>query len=278
MPFYNLKYKEQPAGANMDGLHTHDFYEIEVLVAGERLLFLKNTFVCLHPTTLTIIKPGKSHKFESNGCSVYTLQISPSSLNEEQRYFLDFLSKQEIVKIPAARTTAIVKTLEQLQTVYNTVPFSGHRRMQFGILLGSLFFTIYKFAYALESDDFTHIADVPSSISPTILKIIDYIKQHYTENFSLDDLCNQFNISKSYLAVSFRKSTGATVFAYKLALQLEAAKKLCRQTRYSYDKIAAMTGFSSGNYFRLIFKKHEGETPKQHRYNSIEKLKAPRKS
>ena len=114
---------------------------------------------------------------------------------------------------------------------------------------------------------------------PKYLQISDQLRAQLTGNERASiqklpteqELCEHFHVSKSYLSSSFARATSTTIFQYKLSLQLEEAKRLCRETRYSYDKIAQLTGFSSGNYFRLIFKKHEGQTPNQHRYNSLEK-------
>ena len=130
------------------------------------------------------------------------------------------------------------------------------------------------YSYAKMEKEETHyslVSKISPTTAPVILKVLDYLHNHYKENFSLNDLCERFHVSKSYLSSSFARATNTTIFQYKLSLQLEEAKRLCRETRYSYDKIAEMTGFSSGNYFRLIFKKHEGQTPNQHRYNSLEK-------
>ena len=146
--------------------------------------------------------------------------------------------------------------------------------MSFNIHLGRLLHMFYSYANIQnEETHYSLVVDLSPSASPIILKVIDYLHNHYKENFLLDDLCEHFHVSKSYLSSSFSRATNTTIFQYKLSLQLEEAKRLCRETRYSYDKIAELTGFSSGNYFRLIFKKHEGQTPNQHRYNSLEKRK-----
>ena len=144
----------------------------------------------------------------------------------------------------------------------------------FSVYLGNLFYMLYAYAkFQNEDTHYSLVEKISTSTAPVILKVIDYLHNHYKEQFSLDDLCKHFHISKSYLSASFMRTTNTTIFQYKLALQLEEAKRLCRETRYSYEKIAQLTGFSSGNYFRLIFKKHEGQTPNQHRYNSLEKRK-----
>ena len=274
MSYYNLQHKIQPSGQSMGQLHTHDFFELEFLLAGERLYFSKSQMYKMQAPALIVLPPHTTHKFESNGCEVYTLQISPESLSEDQINFLNLLAKKGIVHVPAQKLSTLRSQYETLLKTYNAFPFTTYKKMTFNIHLGRLFHMFYTYAgVQTEEQHYSLVADVNQSTAPVILKVLDYLHNHYKEHFSLDDLCEKFHVSKSYLSATFSKATNTTIFQYKLSLQLEEAKRLCRETRYSYTKIAELTGFSSGNYFRLIFKKHVGQTPNQHRYNSLEKRK-----
>ena len=272
MSYYNIQHKNQPAGVTLGPLHTHDFYELEFLASGERDYFTKSAMYKLQAPCLLVLPPESTHKFESNGCEVYTLQVSKESLSEDQLYFLNHLSKNGIVHFPAEKLPILQSIYEELKAIYQSFPFNSPKKMAFNLHFGRLLYTIYSLAnMQTEETHYSLMVDIAPSTAPVILKVLDYLHNHYKEDFSLDDLCERFHVSKSYLSASFARATNTTIFQYKLSLQLNEAKRLCRETRYSYDKIAEMVGFSSGNYFRLIFKKHEGQTPNQHRYNSLEK-------
>ncbi len=271
MSYYNLKHKIQPLGQSMGPLHTHDFYELEFLISGERLYFSKSEMYKLQAPSLLVLPPRTTHKFESNGCEVYTLQVSKESLSEDQLNFLNFLAKKGVIHFPPQKLSPLQNTFESMQKIYDSFPFNSYKKMTFNIHFGRLLYAFYSSANIQDEETrYALVSDVSSSTAPIILKVLDYLHNHYKEDFSLDELCERFHVSKSYLSSTFAKATNTTIFQYKLSLQLEEAKRLCRETKYSYDKIAELTGFSSGNYFRLIFKKHEGRTPNQHRYNSLE--------
>ena len=272
MSYYDLKHKHKTAEQNMGPMHTHDFYELEFLVSGERFYFTKSQMYKLRAPSLLVLPPHSTHKFESPSCEVYTLQISKESLSEDQLNFLNFLAKKGVIHFPSQKLSPLRSMFESMQKIYDSFPFNSYKKMTFNIHFGRLLYMFYSYAnIENEETHYSLVADVSSATAPIILKVLDYLHNHYTEDFSLDDLCERFHVSKSYLSASFMKATNTTIFQYKLSLQLKEAKRLCRETRYSYDKIAEMTGFSSGNYFRLIFKKHEGQTPNQHRYNALEK-------
>ena len=113
MSYYNLQHKIQAVGLNMGPLHTHDFFELEFLVSGERHYFTKTQMYKLHAPSLLVLAPHSTHKFESNGCEVYTLQISPESLSEDQINFLNYLAKKALCRFqsknyrPCALRTSI---------------------------------------------------------------------------------------------------------------------------------------------------------------------------
>jgi AraC-like DNA-binding protein len=56
-----------------------------------------------------------------------------------------------------------------------------------------------------------------------------------------------------------------TVSQYKLSLQLNEAKRLLVDTKYSIEKISSIVGFSSANYFCKSFRKNVGVSPLQYR-------------
>ena len=274
MPYYDLKYKNQPAGFNMGQMHSHEFFELEFVLSGARRYFSKSQMVTMKAPSLVVIAPGTAHKFESDGCEVYTLQISPKRLSEDQLNFLNLFSKKGVARFPVQSLAAIRFSYDTLFKIYSAFPFDKKKKMLFNVHLGNLFFLLYTNAKVAKNfPQYELKEDLNPTINPVILKVLSYIDEHYKENFSLGDLCETFNVSKSYLSSSFAKATGSTIFQYKLSKQLGEAKKLCLETRYSYDKIAELTGFSSGNYFRLIFKKHEGQTPNRIRHSSAKPRK-----
>ena len=175
MSYYNLHHKHQPAGHNMGALHTHDFYELEFLVSGERNYFSKSQMYKMSAPTLLVLPPHSTHKFESNGCEVYTLQISPESLSEDQLNFLNFLAKQGIVTFPAQKLSPIRATYEYLLKLYSSFPFNSHKKMAFSTNLGKLFYLFFSYAkIQREETHYSLVANINPRIYPGVfLKLFD---------------------------------------------------------------------------------------------------------
>ena len=85
---------------------------------------------------------------------------------------------------------------------------------------------------------------------------LGYITSHYTEKISLDDICNQLHLNKSYLSREFKYFTDINIVYYINQLRCEYAKKLLFSKEYSITEISHMCGFETTQYFSNIFKKH----------------------
>lgn len=98
---------------------------------------------------------------------------------------------------------------------------------------------------------------MPASVS----KIIKYIKENYTRNLSLDELCQNTNYSKQYCMRLFKKYVHMTINDYILSLRMRHAAYLLRSTYMNVNQTADYLGFSNVSYFSRVFKKYYGVSP-----------------
>ena len=96
-------------------------------------------------------------------------------------------------------------------------------------------------------------------------KVLDrtmgYLKEHYAQRLTLEDLASLEHISTSYLSRKFKQRTGVTVITYINRLRVEKAQQLLAASTISIDEIAYQTGFDSPKYFYRVFKSVTGESP-----------------
>ena len=100
-----------------------------------------------------------------------------------------------------------------------------------------------------------------------IEKAVFHIENSYTEPLSIDELCRICHCSRSSLFDQFRRRTGVSPIAYKHNIMIQHALDLLSHTDMTVDEISQKTGFSSSNYFRTVFIKMTGKTPKEVRKN-----------
>lgn len=101
--------------------------------------------------------------------------------------------------------------------------------------------------------------------SRTVIKTSEYIYNHLNEKISLENICKELEINKSYLCELFKKETGITIFQYATKLKIEAAEKMLIYTDYSPTDISNYFAFASHSHFINTFKKYTNMTPKEYR-------------
>ena len=90
---------------------------------------------------------------------------------------------------------------------------------------------------------------------------IGYIKNHYTENITIDKICQEVGISKYHFVREFKRIIGVTPVNYINSLRIEKAKKLLLSGDYKVLDIQERCGFVNPSYFTALFRKVTGMTP-----------------
>ena len=96
-------------------------------------------------------------------------------------------------------------------------------------------------------------------------KAEDYIKEHYADDLSLDDIARQVDISPYYFSKLFKQETGDTFIEYLTRIRINKAREYLADDKLNIKEICAMCGYTDPNYFSRIFKKYEGVTPSEFR-------------
>lgn len=92
-------------------------------------------------------------------------------------------------------------------------------------------------------------------------RIIEYLKEHYQEDISLDMLAEKYFLNPSYLSRMFKQCVGTGVNDYLIELRMENAKKLLLTGKYKVYEISQKVGYKSDKYFFRVFKSYTGLSP-----------------
>ena len=91
--------------------------------------------------------------------------------------------------------------------------------------------------------------------------ILEYIRENFCEDISINRLSMQFDLSPNYLSTLFKKRLGVNFVDYLTSLRLARAKELLISTNLSVREIGESVGWYSQSYFTKIFIRKEGCTP-----------------
>lgn len=120
-------------------------------------------------------------------------------------------------------------------------------------------------------DGSTESGNVQELVAPsTIRKIMDEIKEHYTENITLTGLAEKYSISVSYLSELLKEHLQPSFSEYISSKRIQKAKELLADDSLSIEQIAEQTGYNDYFYFTKVFKKNTGISPSKYRKNLLE--------
>lgn len=100
-------------------------------------------------------------------------------------------------------------------------------------------------------------------LTPDIGKSLNYILDNITEEFSLEELAHQTNLSCSQYKQKFKKQVGESPRTFINQQKIEYAKALLLNG-HSVTDIAMLLNFSTSAYFSTVFKKYTLLTPREY--------------
>ena len=92
-------------------------------------------------------------------------------------------------------------------------------------------------------------------------EILSYIREHFTEKITLDDIAAHIHLSTSECCRFFKKNMNCTLFEYIVEYRLSKSMELLEKTDFTVARIAFETGFGSSSYFIEKFRRNMGMTP-----------------
>lgn len=113
---------------------------------------------------------------------------------------------------------------------------------------------------------FTELNGNEHSYQVILNKITDYVEKNYfRKELSLNSISKEVYISPAYISTLFKKSKGINLSEYIINVRLEKAVSLLKNTDLKSYEIAEKIGYTSAQYFSVLFKKYFGCSPTEYK-------------
>lgn len=238
---------------NMPLLQMHSHYEIYFLLSGTRYITTDEKTFVIPPKSLFIFPPFTPHKTQGGMYTRININVSKELLSSSEQEFLNSCATKGALKLDPKYFDSLIFVLEEA------------KKMNVKEMEKYLQHFLKTILHLLQKQKLTPIQSTTTtlgqSLDTTILKVLDYLNENYSKKITLDDLSANFFVSKFYLCKQFNKELQISIMSYLLKLRIAKAKELLISVDISLEKIAERCGFSSANYFSLIFKKETGSSP-----------------
>ncbi len=105
--------------------------------------------------------------------------------------------------------------------------------------------------------------------------ILEYIKNHYKEDISLQDVAEAMNYSDAYFCKLFKQCFDKSFTVYLSEFRVEKAKQLLADVMINIKDISYEVGYRDSNYFARVFKRIAGVTPSDYRIQVLQNGEKP---
>ena len=96
-------------------------------------------------------------------------------------------------------------------------------------------------------------------------QITDWMTENLAQEFNLDRLAAQADLSRFYFNRLFKGAMGVSPSRYHINLRMDEAKRLLRETKKSIIVVALDVGYSNPSHFAQLFRKETGLSPSHYR-------------
>lgn len=258
---YFVEHFRKKTNWSMPRLHMHNTYELYFLVAGEVQYSIDRRLYNVNSGDLVIVPKNTSHR---------TLSHSETALERFLIYFSDsFISGfsshlgdgafEEFLKLGCIRLGKLQQ--DRIFRIFNKMLETqnhpdNYSKAEIYSLLCELIIIIMRHGHKVERTSY-------DTTEGKIIDAVEYIKTNFGQELTLSSVARNACMEATYFSKSFKKITGYKFHDFVLQTRLREAEKYLLNTPLSISQIAEECGFTSGNHFGDVFKKHLGLSPTQ---------------
>jgi AraC-like DNA-binding protein len=233
--------------------HVHDAWTIAKMEAGAAQFDLAGITHVAPAGTIFLIPPGAVHSGSAATADGYVYRVL--YLGETNSDDAGSARRLDSSTLDLRNYPVVVDHDElnkRLARLHRLLPIHG-RALEQGEALESVAATITTI---IRSDN----PQVSSRRLGPVALAVDFIQEHWKENFTLDDLARATFSSPYQLIRMFHREFGATPSVYRRALRVAAARRLLREG-LPPSSVAAKCGFYDQSHLNRHFKAAVGVTP-----------------
>lgn len=243
--------------------HCHPYYELTYIERGSCRFFIEDAMYDLHDGDFLLIPPQVFHytRYLVGPCLRCGIYFRDGDLDPALLPLLPgegALSRARIMQAAPASRRQFSRLIERMAAEEQS--FDERSPLMLRILLNELLLLTTRLC--------TLLSESPANIHTTdrqVLQAARFINEHFRQQISAADIAAAAGFSPNYLSRKFREAAGVGVHDYLVFIRLRNAAFELLETNDSVTDVALRCGFSDSNYFKDVFKKKYGITPREYR-------------
>jgi AraC family transcriptional regulator, L-rhamnose operon transcriptional activator RhaR len=268
MPLYVSRW----AAARRMAVHTHDFTELVLVLAGTAEHVTPDGRFPLTAGDVFVIAKGHRHgydqvrglvavnccfDFDQLGLGRFDLKQLPGyvalfALEPRMRRRHEFRGR---LRLTSRQLDTVTPLVLQLERELQTKP-PGYRCLGQGLFLQFIAFICRCYGKATRPE---------SRLLNQLGRVVSHLEANYQRPVTVADLVRQANMSERNLLRAFHECLDTSPIAYLIRHRVLRGAELLAETDQRIGEVAAAVGFSDSGYFCRQFRRWMGTSPREYR-------------
>jgi AraC-like DNA-binding protein len=245
--------------------HSHNYFEIFYVRKGNTRFFVDDRLFELTPGDFMIIPPNLVHynRYITQTTRV-NIYFRDEDLWRNNTYVLKnlketYLTNAAMYHTPSSHREHLDDVIEMM--LHEDMVSDENTKVMMQLLLQEFIVLSNRYCIVMTGvrDEMAQEGDL------SIQEAARYISVNYNLPITLNLLADRSGLSPAYFSKRFRLVTGMGMKEYLTYARLKHAEAELVSTSHSIKEIAENTGFSDSNYFKDVFKKQYGLSPRNYR-------------
>lgn len=248
--------------------HYHNFFEVFYLLSGECRFLLKDSLYQLKRGDLVFIAPGELHHslyYPNSSCDIIMMYFKKEHVNYE--LFTQCLPKEAAGELHSFMGSVPILYMEDFHGMLNRMLLENSSIDEYSpafmrCYLQEVLLTLMRHSVMNEKEP-----ELLNSRDADILLATKYIYKNFRKPLTLEEVSGIASLSPTYFSKKFKQTTGMGFKEYLNFVRLKHAQAALLTTSNTITDIALEYGFNDSNYFKDLFKKVYGKSPREFRKN-----------
>ena len=268
--FYALRLFTSDAKGRKNNLriHYHSLIEISLILEGSGIYKINGRKYEINEGDIFFFRPNEAHcitDIEEKGMKLLNLHIAPYYLytnfqNALNSNYVKILTSSFPLISNKINDTLEKENVEQLRSLFISIKNEMQTKKSdyLTVVINYISTMFILISRVYKDGSFSH---KEKQSYKKILTAIDYIDNNFTQDVTLDLLCEKVNYSRCYFSSIFKKCMGMSLWDYLCIKRIEYALNLIKTTDKNLLDIALESGFNNTVNFNKPFKKYTNLPP-----------------
>lgn len=234
--------------------HSHDYFHLIDVIAGQMAFCLENTPMVLEAGDALLVRRGCIHRFSN--------ETKQDVCFREIKFNL---SGQNLPRLLETVEGGVIRDAFARELIgHVALEYSRNRLLKEEAARAALQALVLYLTAQVRQRDWQEPGLIDTTgYNKLSRRVIAYLSDHYGENLSLDDISVGVGVTKNYLCNAFKNNTDMTIVDCLNMIRIRMAAEQIVYSDLPLSQVAQMCGYVSVSHFNRVFMRYVGMPPGQ---------------